>query len=64
MFSIDLRNDSGVKQISQGRENIGEFSISPCGKYIAALLREDKGKGEIGIIPIDGGPVQIIGKNY
>lgn len=66
VFSIDLYNDSGVKQISQERKGIGEFSISPCGKYIAVLLSEDKkrGKGEIGIIPIDGGPAQVIGGNY
>jgi len=66
LFSLDVRKDFQLKQLTHEKKNVYESNISPDGKYIVVLLTEKKSydKGDIGIVPIEGGAIQIIGKNY
>ena len=66
LFSLDLCNHFQIEQITHEKKNVSGYDISPDGKYIVVLLREDRGrgKGDIGIVPVVGGVVKIIGRNY
>jgi len=66
LFSLDLCNHFQIKQITHEKKNVNGYNISPDSKYIVVLLTEDRGrgKGDIGIVPVEGGAAKIIGKNY
>jgi Tol biopolymer transport system component len=66
VYSLDVCKDFQLKQLTHEKKNVYESNISPDGRYVVVLLTEDRscGKGDIGIVPIDGGVAKIIGKNY
>lgn len=64
LYLIDLQAGSTPKALTRGTESASQATFSPDGKTIA-FVRATKGKGQIFIMPLDGGEAwQLTNSKY